>query len=1317
MNYDKELDKLLIEYEKPIQRGEKELEIRFYDKHTKEDYDNVIKKLKSLGFKTENETGMYRLAIQTEKSNTRVEINGLNAIQKYCKTNKIGQESTTRFNEKSVLLNENKEKIKNVNFNNYHFLVSYKIENIKSKESPQIKEMIDKWTGLKKTFRYINRVSYKHENYPFMVDMTILKTSKKNEDGSYEYGYSMDDILLNPTTYEIEIEIDNKKYKKEKLKKNIEEGVIIILSGLQETNYPINYLEQKTVYEEYLKLIQTKEVKRSKQFIGPSSITLQLENIIENTNSPSILENFMVTDKADGTRHLLYISASGKIYYMDTNLKIKYSGIQTNKNIGNSLLDGEYILHDKNKNFINMFAIFDVYYIKGKDIRDYVFFDKKKKETRYNLCQEIVNQINNILIIRKSFYYPENTIFDCCKEIWQKKEMMLYNIDGLIFTHCLFGVGASKIGEKTESKKTTWKYSFKWKPPEYNTIDFLVKVKKDEKTNNDIINKRYQEGINATIIEQIEKYKTIELHCGYNSGQFSNPLLDLIQNKYPTKQNKYVSGKFYPSDPFDLGAGETNIMLQTEDELMLCESENKEIIEDNTIVEFKYEMNKPEGWNWIPIKVRYDKTLEYKSGQQNYGNSYEVANSNWYSIHNPITEEMITTGKNIPKYTSEIYYNPIISKDNNTKGLRNFHNLYVKKRLIIELSKPNDLLIDFSCGKAGDLPKWVNAKLKFVFGIDISKDNIENKIDGACVRYMNYKRINKNIPDVLFAIGDSTLSIKDGKDMNDLSKKITQTIFGIEKKPMQELEKYYGIGKDGFDVGVSNFSIHYFFENIKKLTGFIKNLSECLKIGGIFIATTYDGKTVFNKLKNKEYLQINIKGKRIWEVIKRYNEIEFPNNKDSLGYKIDVYQESIGQLIPEYLVNYDFYVKIMEQFGFELISNEEAKHNYGFPSNSGMFSELYEQMLKENEDFIMTNDEKEISFLNRYYIFRKVVSINAEQLMETIADDLNKNNKEIEIVRKIKIKKNQTKDKSELGEENMEEIDTVIEPSLQKEMKIIINKMIKNAKLENKVFDYLNKIGFVYNSGNLYKLSEIIGKNDNKENSIILNNIVKYIENLGIKNPKIVEIENSGLLKEIGIKMKIPKNHLYVVERRKEKDDDDIVEYVSFNKLSELKSINIIIISIPISHFNDSKISNLFDKISEYSDIFIIIKEYDFKKDTNKQLIDLENHLYYLLNTENPSKKEISEYLDEYIDNYKSKDEINELLVKNGFEEKEELNQYFGKENDNNNPNNIYWKIFQKSKIHYNLEPEKEENMEPEIKKKVKKEENKKKTRKNVKKP
>ena len=50
-------------------------------------------------------------------------------------------------------------------------------------------------------------------------------------------------------------------------------------------------------------------------------------------------------------------------------------------------------------------------------------------------------------------------------------------------------------------------------------------------------------------------------------------------------------------------------------------------------------------------------------------------------------------------------------------------------------------LIDYAVGKGGDLPKWINAKLSFVLGIDIArKDNIENRLDGACARYLNYHK-------------------------------------------------------------------------------------------------------------------------------------------------------------------------------------------------------------------------------------------------------------------------------------------------------------------------------------------------------------------------------------------------------------------------------------------------------------------------------------------------------------------------------------------------------------------------------------------------
>ena len=66
-------------------------------------------------------------------------------------------------------------------------------------------------------------------------------------------------------------------------------------------------------------------------------------------------------------------------------------------------------------------------------------------------------------------------------------------------------------------------------------------------------------------------------------------------------------------------------------------TEEGEYFEEHMIVEFKYDLNERPGWRWKPLRVRYDKTNELKSGHHNYGNAYRVANNNWLTIHNPIT--------------------------------------------------------------------------------------------------------------------------------------------------------------------------------------------------------------------------------------------------------------------------------------------------------------------------------------------------------------------------------------------------------------------------------------------------------------------------------------------------------------------------------------------------------------------------------------------------------------------------------------------------------------------------------------------------------
>jgi hypothetical protein len=80
----------------------------------------------------------------------------------------------------------------------------------------------------------------------------------------------------------------------------------------------------------------------------------------------------------------------------------------------------------------------------------------------------------------------------------------------------------------------------------------------------------------------------------------------------------------------------------------------------------------------------------------------------------------------------------------------------------------------------------------------------------------------------------------------------------------------------------------------------------------------------------------------------------------------------------------------MSAYGFEVISREEA-NDFGLPEGSGLFSELFINMLDEisknkfkAKDYDqapnMTNIEKKISFLNRYFIYKKVRTVNTESI-------------------------------------------------------------------------------------------------------------------------------------------------------------------------------------------------------------------------------------------------------------------------------------------------------------------------------------------------
>jgi hypothetical protein len=194
------------------------------------------------------------------------------------------------------------------------------------------------------------------------------------------------------------------------------------------------------------------------------------------------------------------------------------------------------------------------------------------------------------------------------------------------------------------------------------------------------------------------------------------------------------------------------------------------------------------------------------------------------------------------------------------------------------------------------------------------------------------------------------------------------------------VKKYYGIGKSGFNVSSCQFAIHYMFGNETTLLNFLQNVAECTHMNGYFIGTCYDGETIFNKLRKTEMddslvIKNNVK---IWSITKRYDSDNFLPDSSSLGYKISVFQESINNTFDEYLVNFRYLVIMMEHYGFEIISQAEA-NDLGFRSGSGMFDII------DYRDYNLSVDEKRISFLNRYFIFKKIRGLNAKEVTNSLS--------------------------------------------------------------------------------------------------------------------------------------------------------------------------------------------------------------------------------------------------------------------------------------------------------------------------------------------
>ena len=152
-------------------------------------------------------------------------------------------------------------------------------------------------------------------------------------------------------------------------------------------------------------------------------------------------------------------------------------------------------------------------------------------------------------------------------------------------------------------------------------------------------------------------------------------------------------------------------------------------------------------------------------------------------------------------------------------------------------------------------------------------------------------------------------------------------------------------GKKEFEVVSAQFCLPYFFKTKESFFAILETINNNLRVGGIFMGTMFDGESVKDRLQYpfEDY---------------NYNLVRKSIGDDMYGNTINVLlrdNENSAKIYnpkDEYIVNFKNFCNIMEINGYELIE-------------TSMFSKLYKEI------FNLNSTEKDVSFLYRYFVFKR----------------------------------------------------------------------------------------------------------------------------------------------------------------------------------------------------------------------------------------------------------------------------------------------------------------------------------------------------------
>lgn len=579
----------------------------------------------------------------------------------------------------------------------------------------------------------------------------------------------------------------------------------------------------------------------------------------------------------------------------------------------------------------------------------------------------------------------------------KKESNYPYSLDGLVYQPI------NQTYEKDQNKATF--QNLKWKPEDNNSIDFYIEFARNPVTKeiytvfDNVENKIEEEPDGETIlqdsddintddagnkIQQNKLYKICYLHVGKRFDNVEKPVLFEPSYKNPNKDIHI-----------------TNIMLDSNN---IARDIEGSIIQDKTVVEFYYDTDAPEKFKWKPMRTRLDKTESVNKYQRKYGNAELTANNIWKSIRNPIkfTDIEILSKENkyishLQELTSRVtyeemkdttttpYYGKVLKEINNiTAEQREFHNL-IKTQLINcymseRFSKNNtkQTIFDIACGEGGDILKFYNAHVKSVTGIDVDYDGLHNPIKGSIERYNRGKKGKPDFPPMEFINADFNIPLT----VNDQMRSIRDN-----SQVNKDLITKYFEKNVKFDCLNIQFAFHYFLKNEECWKNACDNINKTMKIGGVMVITTFDAEKIdefINKNNNNCVQKIMINGEEhiLHDIIKKYEDQKIYKLGNTIDVHVGRFMEP-GRYESEYLVDKRFIIpELREKCNLELVETDTFENIYHYYENYikdislvEPKKEMRDHLIKETRYYNTENpiikECLKITFLNRYYVFRK----------------------------------------------------------------------------------------------------------------------------------------------------------------------------------------------------------------------------------------------------------------------------------------------------------------------------------------------------------